>query len=76
MRVVSLLKTYPIGKLVDAVELARRRGTNDPEAIALVLDQASQPKHAFERLRATMIGTTRPNADLNGYATAILKECA
>jgi len=78
MRVVSLLKTYPIGQLVDAVELARKRGTNDPEAIALMLDQASQPKHAFERLRidTTMIGTTRPNADLNGYATAVLKECA
>jgi transposase len=78
IRVVSLIKQYPIGQLVDAVELARIRGTNDPEAIALILDQASQPQRAFERLRidSAVIGATRPHADLNGYTTAMLKECA
>ena len=78
IRVVSLLKTYPIGELIDAVELANLRGTNDPEAIAFLLDQASQPQRMFDRLPidSAVIGATPPAADLRAYGTALLKECA
>ena len=78
MRVMSLLKSYPIGQIADTVELARLRGTDDPEAIALLLDQASRPQHAFVPLPIAhaVIGSARPNADLGAYATSLLKECA
>jgi hypothetical protein len=77
MRVMSLLKTYPLGQLVDTVELARLRGTDDPEAIALLLDQASHPHDALVPLpNVSGIGMVRPHADLSPYATALLKECA
>ncbi len=77
MRVMSLLKTYPLGQLIDTVELARLRGTDDPEAIALLLDQSSRPRDAFIPLPIiTSVGMVRPQANLSPYATALLKECA
>jgi len=76
MRVMSLLKTYPLGELTETVEVARLRGTDDPEAIALLLDQSSHPRDAFAPLPIiTEIGMVRPHADLSQYATALLKEC-
>jgi len=78
MRVIGNLTSYRMEHLVDAVERAWLRGTNDPDAIALILDQdarrspAPMPLHVADNA----IGASRPHVDLSGYATQLLKECA
>lgn len=78
MRVMSLLKCYPIGQLADTVERARLRGTTDPDAIAFLLDQSSRPHQTFVPLPVdhSVAGAARPTVDLNAYATALIVECA
>ncbi len=78
MRVIGNLTTYRIEHLADAVERAWLRGTNDPEAIALILDQDSRHTPAPAPLPAATIaiGASRPHVDMSAYATQLLKECA
>jgi len=78
MRVMSLLKTFTAGQVVEMVELARIRGTSDPDAIALMLDQASSPQYSDTPLiiNASIAGTTRPTVDMTRYATEELAERA
>ncbi|MHB8148216.1 MAG: IS21 family transposase [Vulcanimicrobiaceae bacterium] len=78
MRVIALLRTYPLEQVINTVELARIRGTSDPGAIAFLLDQASSPRYAAAPLviSAAITGAARPNVDMARYATEHLVERA
>jgi len=78
MRVIALLRTYPLEQVINTVELARIRGTSDPGAIAFLLDQASSPRYAAAPLviSAAIVGAARPSVDMARYATEQLVERA
>lgn len=78
MRVVVLLERYSMPEIVRAVEAAAQRGTDDPAAIALILQQHQHPYQAVEPLRLApgTRGTLRPTPHLNSYDLNVLKEHA
>jgi hypothetical protein len=76
MRVMSLLERYSIDHLADVVDTAMRRGTIDPAAIELILDQEEREYHEVPPLsiKPGTIGTSRPIVDLDSYNLDSLKE--
>jgi transposase len=78
MRVVALLEHHPMQDLVCAVEAAGQRGTDDPAAIALVLQQQTRPYQAAEPLHVNpgAGGSVRPVSNLQSYDVGSLKEYA
>ena len=72
------VKTFTVGQVVEMVELARIRGTSDPDAIAFMLDQASSLRYSDTPLiiNASIAGVARPTVDMKRYATAGLAERA
>lgn len=78
MRVIELLRHHRLAKLVAAVERAAQMGVDDPAAIALLLDQrpvAAPPPLALNDLPPEA-RIAPPQARLDGYATAAIKEVA
>lgn len=78
MRVMRLLEQHSMNDLVDAVLTAQQRGTDDPAAIALILQQGAQPYHAAPPLHLdpSAHGCVRPISDLTNYTLDTLKEYA
>lgn len=78
IRVIELMRTHSTETLVRAVGTAKQRGTTDPAAIALLLQQGAHAYRTPERLSvpAATIGIALPPVDLGCYATQIIKECA
>jgi hypothetical protein len=76
MRVIALLEHHSMQDLLRAVETATQRGTNDPAAIALILQQETHPYHAAEPLHVApgIRGCSRPVANLDSYDIKDLKE--
>ncbi len=78
MRVIALLENHSMDDLVDAVAAARQRGTDDPAAIALSLQQGQRPYRDAPPLQLPpgTRGSQRPATDLRAYDTATLTEGA
>lgn len=78
MRVMRLLEQHSMNDLVDAVAAAEQRGTDDPAAIALLLQQGAQPYQAAPPLHLdpNARGCSRPVPDLTNYTIDALKEYA
>ena len=78
MRVIALLEHHAMPELVEAVEAARQRGTDDPAAIALILQQHTRPYQAVEPLHIApgSLGALRPVTNLHNYDVNALKEHA
>jgi hypothetical protein len=76
MRVVGLLEHHTMQDVVLAVQAAAQRGTDDPAAIALILQQESSPYQAAEPLHVApgTRGCARPEPNLNSYDIEELKE--
>lgn len=76
MRVVILLERYAMQELVDAVEAAAQRGTDDPAAIELILQQQTHAYYAADPLDLApgTRGSVRPIFNLNSYNVNELKE--
>ncbi len=76
MRVIALLEHHSMIDLVQAVEAALQRGTDDPAAIALTLRQGQQPYRAAPplHLEPGTRGSLRPTVDLAPYTITALKE--
>jgi hypothetical protein len=77
--VLALLADAPVAELAQVVTHALARGTNDPAAIALMLEQGRAPAPTAA-LRASMLPEAArydaPIIDLQVYATALLRESA
>jgi transposase len=77
--VLALLADAPVAELAQVVTHALARGTDDPAAIALMLEQGRAPAPAAA-LRASMLPEAAryeaPIVDLQAYATALLMESA
>jgi transposase len=77
--VLALLADVPVAKLAQVVTHALARGTDDPAAIALMLEQGRAPAPTAA-LRASMLPASArydaPVVDLQVYATALLMESA
>lgn len=78
VRVVELLKSHPIDALLAAVDTARSRGTTDPAALALLLEQGACVHRTPDVLSvpAATVGAVPLAVDLESYGTNLLKECA
>jgi transposase len=78
-QVLALLADVPIAELAQVVTHALARGTDDPAAIALILEQQRAPAPAAA-LHASRLPdsaqTPAPVVDLSAYATAQLMERA
>jgi hypothetical protein len=76
MRVLRLLERHRMEDLADAVDTALRRGTSDPAAIELIMEQEERQYHPAPPLllEPGMIGTTRPLPHLDSYDLDSLKE--
>jgi hypothetical protein len=78
MRVISLLEDHRLADVLAAVERAADLGVDDPAAIALLLDQRS-PSTVSPLTSEVLPSEARiepPQAHLNGYILAELKEVA
>jgi transposase len=78
MRVISLLEDHRLADVLAAVERAADLGVDDPAAIALLLDQRSPSTVAplTSQVLPSQARIEPPQAHLNGYVVAELKEVA
>jgi len=78
-QVLSLLSEVPVAELAQLVTHALARGTDDPDAIALMLEQKRAPAPSLA-LRTSALPTAArheaPVVNLAAYATALLIESA
>jgi transposase len=77
--VLVLLADAPVAELAQVVTHALARGTADPAAIALMLEQGRAPAPAAALRASTLPEAARydaPIVDLQAYATALLMESA
>ena len=76
---LSLLSEVPVAELAQLVTHALARGTDDPDAIALMLEQKRAPAPSLA-LRTSALPTAArhdaPVVNLAAYATALLIESA
>ncbi len=78
MRVIALLDEHRMEALVHAVETAAMKGTDDPAAIALLLQQKAHPYRTVAPLNLceSARGSMRPVVALHAYTLSSLKEYA
>jgi len=77
--VLALLADAPVAELAQVVTHALARGTDDPAAIALMLEQGRAPTPTAALRVSTLPEAARcvaPTVDLQSYATSLLMESA
>jgi hypothetical protein len=78
-QVLSLLSDVPVAELAQVVTHALARGTDDPAAIALMLEQNRAPAPSLAIRTSALPEGARcdaPVVNLDAYATALLTERA
>jgi len=76
MRVMRLLEHCSMDELINAVIVTRQRGTDDPAAIALAVEQKQHPYLEVPALQlpAGSRGLTAPSVNLDAYDVQMLLE--